>query len=801
MRKSKLFKKFIAILTATVAVFSAATAAACGASDSSGSSSGTSSSTGGSSGGSYSGGSSTGGSSTGGSSGGSHEIEYRFEDNVYDADLCNEITRSYINAKTESEEYDIMKRYAGVSLDSQEKVWFTLKGGQAPFTVRYADNREMTGAKTISTATKTVEFGGTLYPGKSYYYEATDKSGKIVERGTVKTENAPVRVINASGGRNIRDAGGWKTESGETVKYGLLYRGAQLNGRKGGPKLTQDGINVFRDELGIKTELDLRGASDDGGQTECAFGSDKNYVKFSIGQYDSALISSKTLIKQIFEVLADENNYPLYYHCNAGADRTGTLAFLINGLLGVSESDLTKDFELTSFGGQGKRLRSDDLGYGYGDTGVYQNDSSNYVAWGKTVNYIKNNYVKNEVTTLSGGIEKYLRDIGVKQNDLNKIKVLLLGLNEDKTDPLAREATCERGGVKVYMLGGEKFTVEVPASGHKFSVKTAGGTQTAVCENCSLSGEYVPLDAAYASDYSLSGALNEKGITATEITDDFGVKVSSSIKYAESDCGTEKFYIAESGGKSVIISVSVWSAIIKTAEELKNANSSAVINAAAKTVSGYYLIAADITLSGEWSEQNSIGYNQNGYPFIGRIDGGNHTVSGLTTQGGAGLCYNFNGEISNLTLKGEATEENAQFLCAYTAGGKISNVKIEVVLGKMPIDTANSALLGNIGEKSDVSDIIVENVVIIESSAGNAQANRNRSSAIGKLLYDEDKSFIYINGLTVVGVRPILSLASGSANVAGEETLLEFLGKENADHVKNFKVYKTIEAYAAATAN
>ena len=32
-----------------------------------------------------------------------------------------------------------------------------------------------------------------------------------------------------------------------------------------------------------------------------------------------------------------------------GADRTGTLAFLIEALLGVSESDLSKDFELTSF--------------------------------------------------------------------------------------------------------------------------------------------------------------------------------------------------------------------------------------------------------------------------------------------------------------------------------------------------------------------------------------------------------------------------------------------------------------------
>ena len=42
---------------------------------------------------------------------------------------------------------------------------------------------------------------------------------------------------------------------------------------------------------------------------------------------------------------------PVYFHCIGGADRTGTLAFLIEALVGVSESDLSKDYELTSFDG------------------------------------------------------------------------------------------------------------------------------------------------------------------------------------------------------------------------------------------------------------------------------------------------------------------------------------------------------------------------------------------------------------------------------------------------------------------
>lgn len=49
----------------------------------------------------------------------------------------------------------------------------------------------------------------------------------------------------------------------------------------------------------------------------------------------------------------------VYLHCVGGADRTGTLAFLIEALVGVSESDLSKDYELTSFDGSHTRRRSD----------------------------------------------------------------------------------------------------------------------------------------------------------------------------------------------------------------------------------------------------------------------------------------------------------------------------------------------------------------------------------------------------------------------------------------------------------
>lgn len=645
---------------------------------------------------------------------------------------------------------------------------------------------------TIGNTGDTYEQYGiiTVKDGKLYFRLNSDKTDTEIWNLTSTilggTENLVISFKDG-GGRNIRDEGGWTTESGNKVKYGLLYRGAQLNGYKNGAKLTEEGIKTFRDALGIKTELDLRGTNDSAGQTECYFGSDRNYRMISISQYDRALSGSKNQIKEIFDLLADESNYPVYFHCNAGADRTGTIAFLLNGLLGVSERDLTKDFELTSFGGQGKRLRSKDTGSGYDDSGVYQDDSSNYVAWGRLVDYIKKNYVKGEVTTLSEGIEKYLLGIGVSQNDLNKIKALMLGLKE-KADDRSAEATCEKGGVKVYELNGKDFTVETPAFGHDFVVE--GGK--AICKNCELSGDYVHIDADSSSAVVFSEELSLSGV---KVTDKFGSDAGTRVSFTKSDASDEeRIYIVKTADKTVITGVAVWSKIIKTADDLKNANAYTTTNVAMKTIKGYFLIGEDITLGEKWKETYSIGYNTSGYTFTGVIDGNGKTLSGLDTESRAGLVYAFSGEIRDFTVKGEAAADNSQFLCASSYGGKIFNVKLEVLLGEKPIETANSAVLGNIGENGEISELYLENVTVIETSATEKKANRKKSSALGKMYNKTDKSKLFINGLTVVGVRPLLTATFDDSDVAGEVTLKSFLG----ENVQNVKVYNTIASYKAA---
>ena len=114
----------------------------------------------------------------------------------------------------------------------------------------------------------------------------------------IKVKDAPVRWIDIDGVGNVRDMGGWKTASGKTVKYGMLYRGRRLE------DVSEEGIATIK-RLGLKTELDLRYA-DQKFQTP---GTGMNYQFIETpGQYDSVLknepVIFKASYKKIFELLS-----------------------------------------------------------------------------------------------------------------------------------------------------------------------------------------------------------------------------------------------------------------------------------------------------------------------------------------------------------------------------------------------------------------------------------------------------------------------------------------------------------------
>lgn len=143
---------------------------------------------------------------------------------------------------------------------------------------------------------------------------------------------------------NVRDLGGWACDGG-TVKYGLLIRGGRI---------TAEDRDVLVGELGVQHEIDLRGKegrdpSDGDVATESPLGVD---VWFTIAQkaamYALTPVETwQTYLRCVIDAVTHRE--PVYFHCTAGADRTGTLACVLEGLLGMSQSDIDKDYELTTF--------------------------------------------------------------------------------------------------------------------------------------------------------------------------------------------------------------------------------------------------------------------------------------------------------------------------------------------------------------------------------------------------------------------------------------------------------------------
>ena len=242
---------------------------------------------------------------------------------------------------------------------------FNVKEGHEAekYTVYISDNEDLNNAKEIETTANSVRVMN-LFVNTDYYWKVVG-DGEESAVMSFTTGDYPRWMTcrsleGAEDGRgiyNVRDMGGYMTESGQRVKQGLVYRGGEITTMSSSGHyntITQYSKNVFRNEMNMVggVELDLRGASDisDGYKANgYAENGDIEYQQYAIKSYEQTFTQTRSMVAPIFEILKNANNKPVYYHCFGGADRTGTIGFLLNGLLGVSYEDLVIDFELTSY--------------------------------------------------------------------------------------------------------------------------------------------------------------------------------------------------------------------------------------------------------------------------------------------------------------------------------------------------------------------------------------------------------------------------------------------------------------------
>ncbi len=255
------------------------------------------------------------------------------------------------------DDYKNFKSYADgtkeLSIPNPVKIEFKGDGSQS-YKVLLSESEDLSNPVEIKTESGKDGDSFSVYNlkvGKTYYYQVTgeNKTGEI-EKFTIASD-AP-RNLFVEGVTNVRDIGGWKYGE-NTVKQGVIFRTSKFNKDESSELMvTENGINTLVNELGIKTEIDLRTFDDNenGGITESPLGNGVKYVSIPIVSGGNIITLNKDKLKDIFAVFGDESNYPICFHCSIGTDRTGMLAFLINGLMGASEEDLYRDFLFSNFG-------------------------------------------------------------------------------------------------------------------------------------------------------------------------------------------------------------------------------------------------------------------------------------------------------------------------------------------------------------------------------------------------------------------------------------------------------------------
>lgn len=310
-------------------------------------------------------------------------------DYIYDetCDIENAGVRSYLESTTVAQAYNndpnyTLSRVSNFSgVDKPEPVKLTWTGGNAT-QVLLSTKPDFSELIAVSGTTSPVSVYN-LIPGKKYYYKIIGNNNTVLKSACI-TPVGPLRMMyvpyNYSYVSNMRDLGGWPATGGH-IAYGKLYRGSRLDDIQNNNNSTTK--DVLFNKLHISIDVDLRGlppGSQGGSGEKDPWNSNDPIEYYNIqlwhylvngpNQYDSNIkISDGTssdqyqyTIRRIIGWLNEGK--AVYFHCHGGSDRTGTLAFLIEALLGVSELDLCRDYEVTYYSGS-HRKRDGTAGWYY----------------------------------------------------------------------------------------------------------------------------------------------------------------------------------------------------------------------------------------------------------------------------------------------------------------------------------------------------------------------------------------------------------------------------------------------------
>lgn len=174
------------------------------------------------------------------------------------------------------------------------------------------------------------------------------------------------RLLPLQGGQNFRDLGGYRTEDGRSVRWGLLFRSGSMH-------FLTAADYAYLERLGIRTVCDFRDTREratepvtwPAGRAPRVL-ADDYMMDTDIGKtvpgHTPTAAEAKATITNLYPRLLTQFNgqyrrmfaellagrAPLAFNCTAGKDRTGIAAALLLTALGVPRETVVQDYVLTN---------------------------------------------------------------------------------------------------------------------------------------------------------------------------------------------------------------------------------------------------------------------------------------------------------------------------------------------------------------------------------------------------------------------------------------------------------------------
>ena len=231
----------------------------------------------------------------------------------------------------------------------------------APLNVYLYNNQTLGAQVTYANASDGVIRN--LIPGNTYKW-VKDGDSSIYGYVTVTSNGSDhgTRWVDTGQVRNVRDLGGLPADTDGDgtvdayVDYGRLYRGEQLWNV---PTTTLTDLGITKEyDVGNPAEYASNVTQLSNYKYDPVIHYNFDYTSGDENNADSNYMKAWTAVTDIMTDITNANNpQNIYFHCRVGADRTGTVAYLLEGLMGVPDEERYQEYELTHLSGLFDRTR------------------------------------------------------------------------------------------------------------------------------------------------------------------------------------------------------------------------------------------------------------------------------------------------------------------------------------------------------------------------------------------------------------------------------------------------------------